>query len=195
MAGLDVVLLNTFGGDTAAGDRGLATSADRHEDFVTNLRATLELAGTLDCPIVHVLLGNRADRVHDEVEASALQNLELAAHLAAESGRRVVIEVLNGTDNPDYVLRDLDLGVHWVEAVRARVGADSIGLLFDAYHLTMLGEELVDAWSRSHHVVAHVQVADVPGRCSPGTGTIDWPAFAGAMRSTGYSGVVAFEHR
>jgi dihydroxy-acid dehydratase len=195
LAGLDLVLLNTFAGDMAAGDRGLATSPDRHDDFVTNLRATLDLARTLDCPIVHVLLGNRGGRVDDEVEAAVLRNLELAARIAGEFHRRIVIEVLNGADHPDYVLRDLDQGVRWVEDVRSRVGSDAIGLLFDAYHLTMLGEDLTDAWSRAHHVVTHVQVADVPGRGAPGTGTIDWPSFAAAMRGTGYAGIVAFEHR
>jgi hydroxypyruvate isomerase len=38
-----------------------------------------------------------------------------------------------------------------------------------------------------------VQVADVPGRCEPGTGEINYPAVAAALHASGYAGVVAFE--
>lgn len=194
-AGLELVLLNTFAGDMAVGDRGLASLPDRRDEFVENLHAALALAADLDAPIVHVMLGNAAGRGDDEVETATLDGLELAARAAGESGRTVVIEVLNGVDNPDYVLRDLDRGIRWVETVRERVGGDSIGLLFDAYHLTMLGEDLADAWSRARHVVAHVQVADVPGRGAPGTGTVDWPAFGDVLRAGDYRGIVSYEHR
>jgi dihydroxy-acid dehydratase len=194
-AGSRLVLLNTFAGDMAAGDRGLATLPDRHDDFVENLHAALGIAVALDCPNVHVMLGNREGRLDDEIDAAAIRNLELAARLAADAGRRVVVEVLNPLDNPDYVLQDLDRGIAWVEAVRARTESDAIGLLFDAYHVAMLGEDPSASWSRAHGVATHVQVADVPGRGAPGTGTIGWPAFGSALRSTGYAGIVSFEHR
>ncbi|MFD0523468.1 hypothetical protein [Paractinoplanes durhamensis] len=36
-------------------------------------------------------------------------------------------------------------------------------------------------------------MADVPGRCEPGTGEIHYPAVAAALRKLGYDGVVALE--
>jgi hydroxypyruvate isomerase len=36
-------------------------------------------------------------------------------------------------------------------------------------------------------------VADVPGRCEPGTGEINYPAVAAALHASGYAGVVALE--
>ena len=41
--------------------------------------------------------------------------------------------------------------------------------------------------------VGEVQVADVPGRCEPGTGEINYPAVARALRDAGYAGVVGME--
>jgi hydroxypyruvate isomerase len=38
-----------------------------------------------------------------------------------------------------------------------------------------------------------VQVADVPGRCEPGTGEVFWPFVARALADAGYDGVVAME--
>ena len=37
------------------------------------------------------------------------------------------------------------------------------------------------------------QVADVPGRCEPGTGEINYPAIAKALRDMGFSGTVGME--
>ena len=33
----------------------------------------------------------------------------------------------------------------------------------------------------------------MPGRCEPGTGEIDYPAVAAALRATGWTGVVGLE--
>jgi hydroxypyruvate isomerase len=38
-----------------------------------------------------------------------------------------------------------------------------------------------------------VQVADVPGRCEPGTGEIHYPAIARALADVGYRGTVGLE--
>jgi hydroxypyruvate isomerase len=43
------------------------------------------------------------------------------------------------------------------------------------------------------HLLGEVQVADVPGRCEPGTGEIRYPAVAAALAEAGYDGVVGLE--
>jgi len=46
---------------------------------------------------------------------------------------------------------------------------------------------------RALPVIGEIQVADVPGRCEPGTGEIHYPAVAAALNRLGYDGVVALE--
>jgi hydroxypyruvate isomerase len=46
---------------------------------------------------------------------------------------------------------------------------------------------------RALPLVGEIQVADVPGRCEPGTGEISHPAIATALDRLGYDGVVALE--
>jgi hydroxypyruvate isomerase len=41
--------------------------------------------------------------------------------------------------------------------------------------------------------IGEIQVADVPGRCEPGTGEIRYEAVASALRDLGYDGVVGLE--
>lgn len=185
--------LNTYAGDMAAGDRGLAAVPGAAAEFERCLRAAVELVGDVGCPNLHVLLGN-ADPDDAEVVSAGLGRLTLASRLAAERGARVVVEVLNPVDNPGYVLTSLDRAVRWIDEVRQRTGGDSVAFQFDAYHLTMLGEDLVDAVERSAGVIGHVQVADVPGRGAPGTGSIDFQRLAGALRSVGYEGAISLEY-
>jgi hydroxypyruvate isomerase len=46
---------------------------------------------------------------------------------------------------------------------------------------------------RAGRAIGEVQVADVPGRCEPGTGEIFYPAVARALERIGYSGTVGLE--
>ena len=46
---------------------------------------------------------------------------------------------------------------------------------------------------RALPAVGEIQVADVPGRCEPGTGEIRCPAVAAALARLGYTGVVGLE--
>jgi hydroxypyruvate isomerase len=41
--------------------------------------------------------------------------------------------------------------------------------------------------------IGEVQVADVPGRCEPGTGEINYPRIAQALHDIGYVGTVGLE--
>ena len=51
-------------------------------------------------------------------------------------------------------------------------------------------QELVE---RALPLVGEIQVADVSGRCEPGTGEINYPAVAAALDRFGYTGVVGLE--
>ncbi|MOA59508.1 Hydroxypyruvate isomerase [compost metagenome] len=41
--------------------------------------------------------------------------------------------------------------------------------------------------------IGEIQVADVPGRCEPGTGEINYPAIARALHALGYRGSIGLE--
>jgi hydroxypyruvate isomerase len=61
-------------------------------------------------------------------------------------------------------------------------------------HHAQIGEgNLVRLVERALPCVGEIQVADVPGRCEPGTGEIHYPAVAAALDRLGYTGVVGLE--
>src|SRR5215210_1199719 len=58
-AGLDVALFNFDAGDMPNGDRGLAGDPDREQQFRENVPVALELARSLECRRMNVLVGHR----------------------------------------------------------------------------------------------------------------------------------------
>ncbi len=76
--------------------------------------------------------------------------------------------------------------------VRA-VDSPHLRMNLDLYHAQIGEGNLVQLVRDSIGWVGEIQVADVPGRCEPGTGEIRYPAVAAALHDAGYTGVVGLE--
>src|SRR5215212_9506075 len=78
-------------------------------------------------------------------------------------------------------------------ALVAAVDSPHLRMNLDLYHAQIGEGNLIELVRTTQHLLGEVQVADVPGRCEPGTGEIRYDAVAGALAATGYAGVVALE--
>jgi hydroxypyruvate isomerase len=85
------------------------------------------------------------------------------------------------------------LGV--VDWVANRTVSRDLGLLCDLYHLASNGDDLDQAIATYGDRVAHVQIADAPGRHEPGTGTLDLDRHLGQLAAAGYRGWVGLEYQ
>jgi hydroxypyruvate isomerase len=79
-------------------------------------------------------------------------------------------------------------------AVIERSRLPGLGLLFDTYHLANNGDDLIAVVDRYGPRIAHVQLADSPGRGEPGTGDLPLAAAVDRLWSAGYRGAVACEY-
>ncbi|WP_106209357.1 TIM barrel protein [Kineococcus rhizosphaerae] len=75
----------------------------------------------------------------------------------------------------------------------AAVGSPHLRMNLDLYHAQIGEGNLVELVRDSAAWIGEVQVADVPGRCEPGTGEIHHPAIARALHDVGYTGTVGME--
>ncbi|GGI69767.1 TIM barrel protein [Pseudarthrobacter scleromae] len=66
-------------------------------------------------------------------------------------------------------------------------------MMLDLYHAQIGEGNLIELVRAALPWVGEIQVADVPGRCEPGTGEINYRAVAAALREAGYTGVVGLE--
>lgn len=186
-AGVQLVGLNFAAGDMPAGDRGLVSWPGREQEFRDSVAVAVGLGERLGTRIFNALYGNRIDGRTGQDELAA-ENLAHAAKEAEGIGATVVVEPLSGADR--YPIRTAAQAV----AVLDRVGAPNLGLLADLYHLAVNGEDLDAVIARYADRIAHVQLADAPGRHEPGTGDLDFDHLLDALRKAGYSGRTALEY-
>jgi hydroxypyruvate isomerase len=73
------------------------------------------------------------------------------------------------------------------------VDSPNLRLNLDLYHAQIGEGNLIELTRAALPYVGEIQVADVPGRCEPGTGEINYPAIARALAEAGYRGVIAME--
>ena len=76
--------------------------------------------------------------------------------------------------------------------VRA-VGSPHLRMNLDLYHAQIGEGNLIALTREALPWVGEIQVADVPGRCEPGTGEINYTRIAEALDAAGYEGVVGLE--
>jgi hydroxypyruvate isomerase len=93
-----------------------------------------------------------------------------------------------------YPLRTADQAVGVVDAART-AGAANVGFLCDLYHLASNGDDVPVAIVRHAEKIAHVQIADAPGRGEPGSGDLDLDGHLAALREHGYDGWVSLEYK
>jgi hydroxypyruvate isomerase len=190
-AGVELVSLNFYAGDLAAGERGIMSDPDRAAEFRRNIPACVEIARRTGCTRLNAPYGQRlAGRDHDAQDAVAVAHLGLAAEAAGRVGASVLVEAINSIDTPGF---PVDTSTRAMAVIGA-VGAPNVRFLADLYHLAKMGEDVADVLHRHRDAIAHVQVADPPGRGAPGTGTLDFEPLFARLAADGYDGWVGLEY-
>jgi hydroxypyruvate isomerase len=193
-AGVALAGLNFSAGDMPAGDRGLASWPARSAEFRDNIDVTIGIGERLGCRAFNALYGNRVDDASpEEQDDLAVENLALAGRAAARIGGTVLVEPVSGT--PRYPLRTAADAVGVIDRVQRETGVDNLGFLCDLYHLAVNGDDLDAVLGTYGSRVAHVQIADAPGRNEPGTGQLDLEGYLGKLTAAGYDGWVGLEYK
>lgn len=78
-------------------------------------------------------------------------------------------------------------------ALVAAVDHPRLRLNLDLYHAQIGEGNLIELCRRALPWIGEIQVADVPGRMEPGTGEVNWPGVARALKAMGYAGPVGME--
>jgi hydroxypyruvate isomerase len=190
--GLEQALFNTPSGDWAGGERGLGSLPDRVDEFRAGVATAIDYAKALSCPKVNVLAGIAkpgADlAAHED---TLVQNLKYAAPRFADAGIKLVIEPINTRDIPGFFLTTTTQA----ERILDRVADDNLYIQYDIYHMQVMQGDLVPTYERLKDRIAHIQIADNPGRNEPGTGEINYRFVFAALDRLGYDGYVGCEYK
>ncbi len=165
----------------------------QHGEFLDAVRDSLAAAQKLGSPPLVVASGFLREGVSlDEHRAAAVIALKQAAALAEAADITLVLEPLNTkVEHPGMYLDSTTLALDIIE----EVASPNLKLLFDVYHSAVMDEDRQAVLGGRMHLVHHIQIADMPGRNEPGTGTIDWPTVVSDLRSLGYQGDIGLEYK
>ena len=190
--GLQQVLFNAPAGDFGKGERGMAAIPGKQAAFRDSIKLALEYATTLACPRLHIMAGLKPEGVaHDTLTAVYGANLAYAAEECAKAGVKPIIEPINHRDIPGFFLNTTDQAA----AIIAAIGPEKLGLQFDLYHCQITEGDVVKRVEKHLPLIAHMQVADTPGRHEPGTGEVNWPFVFKTIDALGFRGWIGCEYR
>jgi hydroxypyruvate isomerase len=190
--GLTQVLHNLPAGDWAAGERGIACHPDRVEEFRAGVDKAIEYATALGCAQVNCLAGIQPQGVSDDQARQTLvENLRYAAEKLEAAGILLLAEPINTRDIPGFFLNRTEQALQIFD----EVGSRNLKLQYDIYHMQIMEGDLAPTLERHLDRIAHVQLADNPGRHEPGTGEIHYPFLFAHLDRLGYEGWIGCEYK
>ncbi|WP_316669447.1 TIM barrel protein [uncultured Propionibacterium sp.] len=178
---------------------GNLTDDDAIGEFLDSARRSVEAAEVIDSPRLNVH-GTGLDGeghpvrpvqvVTPDMWLRARDTLARLAEIGRQAGRVFTLENLNlpvdHAGTPFALARDTRALVRAVDSPHLRMN-------LDLYHCQIGEGNLIETCRESLPWIGEIQVADVPGRCQPGTGEINYAGVARGLHRMGYDGVVAME--
>ena len=189
---LKLVLNNLPAGDWDAGERGIACLPDRVEEFRSGVAKAIEYAHTLGTPQLNCLAGKAPAGVESKVlRETFISNLQFAANELQKVNIRLLIEPINTFDIPDFFLSKTQQAIEIID----EVNSSNLFVQYDIYHAQRMEGELANTIEKYLSKIAHIQLADNPGRNEPGTGEINYPYLFKLIDRLGYKGWIGCEYK
>ncbi|TDO51447.1 hydroxypyruvate isomerase [Kribbella sp. VKM Ac-2527] len=169
------------------------------DELLKTAAQSIEVALELGCPRLNLHgteLGEGGLPVVPQYEVTgemwltAARTLEKLAVMAERAGVMFVLENLNTeVDHPGVPFAKARDTLALVQAV----DHPHLRLNLDLYHAQIGEGNLIALLEKALPYIGEIQIADVPGRREPGTGEINYPAIAAALRNLNYTGTIALE--
>jgi hydroxypyruvate isomerase len=169
------------------------------DELLKTAEQSVEVAQRLNCPRLNLhgtALDDRGLPVVPQYELTgqmwltAADTLQKLAELGRQHEVTFVLENLNTeVDHPGVPFAKAKDVLALVKAV----DHPNLRMMLDLYHAQIGEGNLIALLEKAGSYIGEIQVADVPGRCEPGTGEINYPAIAEALRQLGYDGTVGLE--
>jgi hydroxypyruvate isomerase len=189
---LKLVLHNLPAGDWDAGERGIACLPDRVEEFRSGVAKAIEYAKVLGVPQLNCLAGKTPAGVDSKLlHATFVENLRYAAAELKKANLNLLIEPINTFDIPGFFLNT----TKQASDILADVGASNLFIQYDIYHAQRMEGEIASTIEKNLSKIAHIQLADNPGRNEPGTGEINYAFLFKFLDRIGYQGWIGCEYK
>ncbi|SDY30957.1 hydroxypyruvate isomerase [Jannaschia faecimaris] len=166
LAALEETGLPALGVNTIKGSgSGLSALPGEEVGARVAIDQAIDYARAIEAEAVHVMAGFAQG---EAARATFVGNLQYACDRAPDL--TILIEPLNHHDAPGYFLNTSAQA----REIIAAVGRDNCKLMFDCYHLQIMGGDLTRQLKACAGVIGHIQFASVPDRGRPDAGELSY---------------------
>lgn len=188
--GLQAALINTQLGQ-GAHRLGFGAVPGAEESFRDVFLKALDVAATLRCPSIHVMVGIASENGSGAGTDTLLGNLEKVLPIAEDNRIQLLLEPLNQIDAPGYFY------ARPAQALKIIRHFDSrwLGLQFDFYHCLRENLDVLAEAENALGWVRHIQIGNAPDRDEPDLSRSGLLEALGALHGSGYTGWIGCEYR
>ena len=169
------------------------TDPTNHAAFLDGLERSAECANRLGARVLITQAGDLRPGVPaDQQRAALTECMARSADVLKGSGVCLALEPLNTlVDHPGYYLHSTTEALDIIDDV----DRPEIRITYDIYHSMVMGEVPAEVIEGRIDRIAHVHIADHPGRNEPGSGHLPLRDAVGTLIDGGYGGWFGLEFR
>jgi len=180
-----------------SGNRISSLTLDNKEKVIQEINASIDVAKKLECKRImllsDILEGDRSVKINSISSEKKLlrlyDNLRVLVEVAKKRDIMLVIEPLNSLkDHKNYFLDNFLITLELIQSVNS----EHLKILYDIYHMQIMEGNVLETLQKYHQFIEYIHVANVPYRCEPWTGELDFKFILKELSKV-YSGFVGFE--
>ena len=180
-----------------SGNRVSSLTLDSKEKIIQEVNTSIDVAKKLKCK--HIMLLSDVLENDGSVKINSISsekkflrlydNLRTLAEIAEERDIKLVIEPLNTLkDHKNYYLDNFQKTLELIQSINS----EHLKILYDIYHMQIMEGNILDTLQKYHQFIGYIHIANVPYRCEPWIGELDYKFILKELSKV-YSGVVGFE--
>lgn len=185
------VIINMPVSDPDTGKGNIPIRPDRKDLYKERVAQGVEYASALGCIGVNVGVGPIDDIEEAAARETLIENLRHVATELDKIGVKALIEAINTRDQPGFYIHTTAQTRQIIE----EAGHPNLFIQYDFYHMQIMEGDLAPTVKENLDLIAHMQLADTPGRNEPGTGEINYNYLLPYLDEIGYEGWVGCEYR
>ncbi len=194
---LEIIMNSGLEVSNFSGNRISSLTLDNEEKVIQEVNASIDVAKKLKCKRIMLLsdiLENdgsvKINSISSEKKLLRLyDNLKAAVEVAKKRDIMLVIEPLNSVkDHKNYYLDDFQKTLELIQSINS----EHLKILYDIYHMQIMEGNVLETLQKYHQFIGYIHVANVPYRCEPWIGELDFKFILKELSEV-YSGFVGFE--
>ena len=194
---LEIIINSGLKVSNFSGNRISSLTLDNKEKVIQEINTSIDIAKRLKCDRImllsDILEGDgsvKNNSISSEKKLLRLyDNLRILVEVVKKRDIMLVIEPLNSLkDHKNYFLDNFLITLELIQSI----DSEHLKILYDIYHMQIMEGNILETLQKYHQFIGYIHVANVPYRCEPWTGELDYK-FILKEFSKIYSGFVGFE--